>query len=569
MEYTDTTDDLQVRKRVTLNGPDNYNNWLRAIHNKLIAKDVFGVASGIEPYPVLSSMNFAETQQKWIRKDQLAWSIIDDTLDRPIHNILPPNLARVSLTVPLISTTDLTGTTTSTHVAHSLLLLDHLQEIYSAHRDIRRVELLRLIWRTDIEENEDPIPILSKMREAYSDLTANSTASSPDGDKDLAVAMIIALPPSYSNLAQTLLLRPTPADSASVITAVSDDVRRRATAESTNAALLAKRAIVQPNKAHTPPIPKKTGKYCSFHKSTTHSDAECKAQQQANIADTTRPSTGPASTSPASDKTGSTFYATTKTALYSSVGHNDLVIDSGCSTTVVRDQQLLSNIVELRPSVPIMVGNNQTIHATESGTLKFGSISLPALFVPSLARNLLSVPQTSTLGNWKFNKGSASFYLDDSNPNSAKLASNALISAKLVKGLYTMPSNGPYSTALVADTARSMLHGWHRRLGHLNVDDVIQMGKTGRLGEDGYWNGDQVRAHKDACQCSACITGGGTWLPTHLHIDRAAHPVSTTHVDLFRPTRTCGINGERYILTVYDDYTRRYHVTGLSDKTST
>ena len=198
------------------------------------------------------------------------WSIIDDTLDRPIHNITPPNLARVSLTVPLISTTDAAGTTTSIHVAHSSLLLDHLQKIYSAHRDIQRVELLRLIWQTDIEENEDPIPILSKMREAYSDLTANSTASSSDSNKDLAVAMIIALPPSYLSLAQTLLLCPTPADSASVITAVSDDVRQRATAESTNAALLAKRAIVQPNKDRTPSTPEnKTGKYCSFHKSTT------------------------------------------------------------------------------------------------------------------------------------------------------------------------------------------------------------------------------------------------------------------------------------------------------------
>ena len=77
----------------------------------------------------------------------------------------------------------------------------------------------------DIEENEDPIPILSKMREAYSDLTANSSASSPDGNKDLAVAMIIALPPSYSNLAKTLLLRPVPANSASVIMAISKDIR--------------------------------------------------------------------------------------------------------------------------------------------------------------------------------------------------------------------------------------------------------------------------------------------------------------------------------------------------------
>ena len=48
MKYTDTTDNLHVQKRVTLNGPNNYNDWLRAINNKLISKDVFGVASGIE-----------------------------------------------------------------------------------------------------------------------------------------------------------------------------------------------------------------------------------------------------------------------------------------------------------------------------------------------------------------------------------------------------------------------------------------------------------------------------------------------------------------------------------------
>ena len=44
MQYTDTMDDLHVQKRVTLNGPDNYNDWLSAINNKLISKDVFGVA---------------------------------------------------------------------------------------------------------------------------------------------------------------------------------------------------------------------------------------------------------------------------------------------------------------------------------------------------------------------------------------------------------------------------------------------------------------------------------------------------------------------------------------------
>ena len=38
-----------------------------------------------------------------------------------------------------------------------------------------------------------------------------------------------------------------------------------------------------------------------------------------------------------------------------------------------------------------MVGNNQTIHATESGTLKFGSISLPVRELVELRRDLTRV----------------------------------------------------------------------------------------------------------------------------------------------------------------------------------
>ena len=84
------------------------------------------------------------------------------------------------------------------------------------------MELLRLIWRTDIEEDEDPTTAISKMREAFNDLSTNS--SSTFDDNALAYAILMALPLSYSTLVQTLTLRPT-ISSADVITATIDEYR--------------------------------------------------------------------------------------------------------------------------------------------------------------------------------------------------------------------------------------------------------------------------------------------------------------------------------------------------------
>jgi hypothetical protein len=99
----------------------------------------------------------------------------------------------------------LDGTTRSVLVAQSFLLLEHLRTVYSATRGSRKVELLRMIWRTDIHEDEDPVPVISRMREAYNDLTGNSNSDMLD-DNSLALAILMALPLSFSTIVQTFTL---------------------------------------------------------------------------------------------------------------------------------------------------------------------------------------------------------------------------------------------------------------------------------------------------------------------------------------------------------------------------
>jgi hypothetical protein len=74
-----------------------------------------------------------------------------------------------------VSTNLITGLVSSKSYAQSYLLLEHLRKAYSAAKASRRIKLLRLVWRTVIEEGEDPSKAMGDMREAFNDL--NGAAS--------------------------------------------------------------------------------------------------------------------------------------------------------------------------------------------------------------------------------------------------------------------------------------------------------------------------------------------------------------------------------------------------------
>jgi len=199
--------------KVILLGPDNYKDWLQSIINQLVLKDVYDVVSGLEEYPAALPTGPAPIlkQKAWIKKDHQAWAIINSSLDRAVNATLPSVLGEISTASPSISSL----------VAQSRLLLEHLRETYSSARGTRRVELLRLIWRTNITEDEDPTIPITNMREAYNDLISSSNiATMPD--LDIASAILLSLPETYSTLVQSFILR-NERRSADVITGVLDE----------------------------------------------------------------------------------------------------------------------------------------------------------------------------------------------------------------------------------------------------------------------------------------------------------------------------------------------------------
>ena len=98
-------------------------------------------------------------------------------------------------------------------------------------------------------------------------------------------------------------------------------------------------------------------------------------------------------------------------------------------------------------------------------------------------------------------------------------------------------------------------------LTHLNVRDVIGMAKDGLL------PGCSVElSDVHAFSCDACLAGKAQRQPSHRTDARAVDPLQLIHIDLWGPARTVSQAGSRYMLTCYDDHTRKVHVRFLRHK---
>lgn len=100
---------------------------------------------------------------------------------------------------------------------------------------------------------------------------------------------------------------------------------------------------------------------------------------------------------------------------------------------------------------------------------------------------------------------------------------------------------------------------WHRRLGHLNANDIKLLHGKGYLENTKEEIGE-------LSPCKTCIAGKMTRLPFPKGAQRTSKPLEIVHSDLCGPMRTRSKGGKLYFATFTDDFSRWTDIYFLRSK---
>lgn len=483
------------------------------------------------------------------RKNEKAWSYIYLHLSDTVQNNLSPESAD-----PM--------------EPDACRLWVELRRVYGVSSLQELAVRMEVIWGTSIPENENPDRYFARMRSAYNDVIGNKT---PFADNLFAIAMLRSLPPSFSVLGQTLVQRST-LTSEEVITCVRTEWMRQESANPVSAALFASapsapRSGLPPRRNNTnnnrDPRPQSDREAhngngnpaqwsCPIHRTNGHELQDCRTvlNRMNRLASNNRANVANARTSP--DDIPATAYIAS--ALFALNAPNEFHLDSGASQHLIFDRTMLKKATPF--VVPITIGDGRTLLSTHKGDFKIANnMDLRnVLVVPELSCNLISIQKLAQLGH--------SIHFSSTSCTVGDPVSDTKLVAPFQNGLYTFQASLSVDTALVVQSA-DPLSSWHRKLGHLNFRDTFELGKAELLGKG--WNGVTYKDVEKAF-CEPCILGKGKRQSSSATDLRAVQPNQIVHSDLWGPSRTRSVAGARYMLTCYDDFTRRLQAFFLKKK---
>lgn len=207
-------------------------------------------------------------------------------------------------------------------------------------------------------------------------------------------------------------------------------------------------------------------------------------------------------------------------------------------------------VVANRETIPVLCAGNTRI-TTVIDDSEFDIPVKNVLCIPNLTTNLLSVSQLIQNGN------SVSFEEDVCYIRNRQ---NALVGkAELVNGVYRLCIKSP--TLFVASAAVATSEMWHRRLGHINSQDLNTM-KNGVVEGISYPD----RAVIDKSKCITCCEGKQARLPFTHKGTRSEAVLELVHADVCGPMEQVSIGSSRYFLLFVDDFSRMAFVYFLKAK---
>ncbi|KAJ0017847.1 hypothetical protein Pint_11186 [Pistacia integerrima] len=164
------------------------------------------------------------------------------------------------------------------------------------------------------------------------------------------------------------------------------------------------------------------------------------------------------------------------------------------------------------------------------------------LHAPEIKKNLLSVSQFTKDNNVYFEFHPSFFCVKD--PSSGAI----LLKGPSKNGLYplhalTSPSTSPASYI----GERVLVPQWHARLGHPALRTVKEILSKHHLA---------VTKNKSFPVCHACQLGKSHKLPFHLSHSVSSTPFELIFMDVWGPSPTESVHGNKYYLSIIDDFSK-------------
>jgi hypothetical protein len=221
----------------------------------------------------------------------------------------------------------------------------------------------------------------------------------------------------------------------------------------------------------------------------------------------------------------------------------DWVLDSGCSQHITFDKSRFVSLSE--QSGTVTVANRKELSITGKGIVK---IELPTkevtlsdvLYVPEIGYNLLSIGQLADNGiSTQFSKEKAEISRNGS-----------LLATSYRQGRSYVLKESVAIRVAITESKKSIEDSilWHRRLGHPGNDKLV-MAPRGLLGLPSL---SPIREGCQTCELSKAVRR-----QNREPVEKAILPLTRVYIDFWGPYKYKTIAGNRYILTITDDYSRK------------
>lgn len=400
-----------------------------------------------------------------------------------------------------------------------------LESVYQSTGPARKATLLKRLMLHRMSETDDVRDHLREFFDCVDKLGEMEVNVNPDL---LAIMLLYSLPRTFENFRVAIESRDElPAPETLRVKIIEETDARKGDGRGTCVdAMVAKKQWNKPRKCARDAKDEKFRYKCHCCRKVGHKAAECtentKKNEKAHVANDVSLYTCVEKRCDAN-----AFEA-------NAVKRSGWCLDSGCTAHLCKNTDDFVRLYDSAASGKLSLASNGASAQIEARGIvnvraitdqESVNVSLNnTLYVPDLRTNLLSVAKITDNG-YEVTFGKNSAEIIDRN-------GSVVIIADRRDGLYYLREEVTSRESGAGESAFTTLQTWHRRTGHLNIEDLLECSRKGIV------KGVNVKRPKDKFDCKICIQGKMTRVPFPERSERSTELLNIIHSDVCGPSRT-------------------------------